>query len=151
MLAAASLAFRDILSPPFRGVLLKSLALTLALLAVLWALVAWLLARLVTLPWEGLDTAFSVLTGVGLLVGLAFLVAPVTALFAGLFLDDIAEIAERTHYPDEPVGRPQPVVASLATSLRFLGAVILVNAIALPLVLVVGFGFFVFLLANGYL
>ena len=151
MLAAASLAFRDILSPPFRGVLLKSLALTLALLAVLWALVAWLLASVVTLPWEGLDTAFSVLTGVGLLVGLAFLVAPVTALFAGLFLDDIAEIVERTHYPDEPMGRSQPVLASFVTSLRFLGAVILVNAIALPLVLVVGFGFLVFLLANGYL
>jgi CysZ protein len=151
MIEAAALALRDILSPPFRGVLLKSLALTLALLAGLWLLLEWLLSAWVTLPWEWLDTAFSILSGVGLVVGLGFLVAPVTALFAGLFLDDIAETVERTHYPDDPVGRPLPLARAIATAVKFLGVVLLVNAVALPLVLFVGFGVAIFLIANAYL
>lgn len=151
MFDAAVRAFGDILSPAFRNVLVKSLALTVGLLAALWLILQWLLSSWVALPWAWLDTAFSVLSGVGLLVGLAFLVAPVTALFAGIFLDDIAEVVERMHYAGEPVGRALPVGRSVATSLRFLGLVLVVNAIALPLILVVGFGFLIFLLANAYL
>jgi CysZ protein len=151
MLDAAALALRDILSPPFRGVLLKSLALTIVLLAALWALLQWLIAEWVVIPWPWLDTAISILSGIGLIVGLAFLVAPVTAAFAGLFLDDIAEMVERTHYPTDPVGQPLPFERAIVTAARSLGVVLLVNAIALPLVLLVGFGFLVFLLANAYL
>jgi CysZ protein len=150
MLRAADLALRDILSPPFRGVLVKSLAWTIGLLVALWLALEWLIAHFVTTPWPWLDAALNVMTGVGLLVGLGFLVAPVAALFAGFFLDDIAEAVERTHYPDDPVGRPLPFGRSIGTSLRFLGVVLLVNAIALPLVLVLGFGVLIFLV-NAYL
>jgi CysZ protein len=151
MIQAATLALRDIFSPPFRGVLAKSLAITIALLASLWLALQWLLSSWVTLPWPWVDTAISVLTGVGLLVGLAFLIAPVTALFAGLFLDQVAEVVERTHYTADTVGTPLPIGRSLITSLRFLGVVVAVNAVALPLVLIVGFGFLIFLVANAYL
>lgn len=151
MLDAASLALREILSPPFRGVLLKSLALTIGLLTALWILLERLISGWVVIPWEWLDTAFSVLTGIGLVIGLGFLVAPVTALFAGLFLDDIAELVETTHYPADPVGRSLPIVRSLATSVKFLAVVLAVNAVALPLVLILGFGVFIFLAANAYL
>ncbi len=151
MLASASLALRDIFSPPFRGVLMKSLALTVALLIALWLLLQWLLAGWLVAPWPWLATAFAILTGIGLVIGLGFLVAPVTALFAGLFLDDVAEVVERTHYAADPLGRPLPFARSIVTSLRFLGLVLIVNAIALPLVLVVGFGFLIFLAANAYL
>jgi CysZ protein len=151
MLDAAALALRDILSPPFREVLWKSLALTIGLLAVLWIVLEGVLAYFVTLPYGWLDTTFSILTGIGLVIGLGFLVAPVTAAFAGLFLDDIAEVVERTHYPAEPAGRAVPLGRSLVLSVKFLGAVLAVNAVALPLVLFVGFGFVVFLVANAYL
>ncbi len=151
MLDAASLALRDILSPPFRGVLLKSLALTIGLLVALGAALEWLLAAWVTLPWHWADTAFSILAGIALLVGLGFLIAPVTALFAGLFLDEIAEVVERTHYSHDPVGRPLPIGRALATGAKFLGIVLLVNAVALPLVVLLGFGVLIFLVANGYL
>jgi len=151
MLDAAALALRDIRSPPFRSALLKSLALTIGLLVALWLLLQWLLARYVTAPWEWLEVALSILTGLGLLVGLAFLVAPVTALIAGLFLDHISEIVERTHYPADPPGKALPIGQSIATSLRFFGVVVLVNAFALPLVLLIGFGFIIFLTANAYL
>jgi CysZ protein len=151
MLQSAALALRDLFSPPFRGVLFKSLALTLALLVALWMALQWLLASQVVLPWPWLDTALTIVTGVGLVLVLGFLVAPVTALFAGLFLDDVADVVERTHYASDPPGRALPLPRSLATSLRFLGIVLLVNAFALPLVLVVGFGFLIFLVANAYL
>jgi CysZ protein len=151
MLSAASLALEDILSPPFRGVLGKALGLTLLLLAILWLALEWLLASWVATSWPWLNTAFEVLGGIGLVLGLGFLVAPVAALFAGLFVDDIAEAVERMHYPSDVPGRPLPFGNSLLTSLRFLGIVLLVNALALPLVLFVGFGVFIFLFANAYL
>jgi CysZ protein len=151
MLDAAFLAFREILSPPFRGVLVKSLALTIGLLVALWILLERFLSTWVEIPWPWLDTAFSIRTGIGLVIGLGFLVAPVAALFAGLFLDDIAELVERTHYPADPVGTPLPMPRAIATAVKFLGVVLLVNAVALPLVLLVGFGFLIFLAANAYL
>ncbi len=151
MLRAASLALEDILSPPFRGVLGKALGLTLLLLAILWLALEWLLASWVATSWPWLNTIFEILAGIGLVIGLGFLVAPVAALFAGLFVDDIAEAVERTHYPSDAPGRPLPFGNSLLTSLRFLGIVLLVNAFALPLVLFVGFGVLIFLFANAYL
>ena len=151
MVEAAALALRDILSPPFRGVLLKSLALTLALLAALWLALLWLLTAYLDFPYPWFEAGVSVLTGIGLVIGLGFLVAPVTALFAGVFLDDIAEVVERTHYPHDPPGRALPLARSLLTGASALLLVLLVNAIALPLVLFVGFGLLIFLCANAYL
>lgn len=151
LLSAAALALRDILSPPFRALLLKSLALTLGLLAVLWLAIEWLVAHFVATPWPWLDTALDVLTGIGMIVACGFLVAPVAACTAGFFLDRAAEIVEAEHYAGDLPGRAQPFVASLVTSVRFLGVVLLVNAAALPLVFALGFGFLIFLFANGYL
>ena len=151
MIEAAVLAVRDILSPPFRGVLMKALALTLALLVALWLTLEWLFAHYVVTPWHWLDATLDIMTGVGLLVGLGFLVAPVAALFAGIFLDDVAEVVELTHYPTDPPGRPQPLLTGIVTAAKFLLLVLLVNAVALPLVLILGFGFLIFLAANAYL
>jgi CysZ protein len=151
MIEAVALALRDILSPPFRGVLYKSLALTIGLLVALWVLIERLVSVWVETPWTWLDITLNIVTGVGLIVGLGFLVAPVAALFAGLFLDDIAELVESEHYPADPIGRPLPLARALWTSVKFLAVVLLVNALALPLVLILGFGVLIFLAANAYL
>ena len=151
MIAAALTAFREMFSPPFRRVFWKAIGLTLALLAVLLIAAEVALTTLLVLPYPWLETGIALLSGLSLVVGLAFLVAPVTALFAGLFLDEIAEMVERTHYPADPPGRALPLLASVLTTLRFTGVVALVNLVALPLVFLLGFGFLVFFLANGYL
>lgn len=151
MIEAAALALRDVLSPPFRTVLLKSLGLTIAALLLIWLALQWLFARWVELPYSWADTGASVLAGIVLLVALGFLVAPVTALVAGIFLDEAAEAVERIHYSHQPLGQALPLPRSLATAVRFFGLVLLVNAVALPLVLIVGFGFLIFLIANAYL
>jgi CysZ protein len=152
MLAAASQAFADILTPPFRSVLLKSLAMTIGLLVVLWlglqgAAVYWIDVE--AYPW--IDTVLAILTGVGFFVGLGFLVAPITSLLAGLFADEVAEVVERTHYPADPPGRSLPFAASLVTTLKFTGVVILGNIVALLLLLVPGVNIAAFFLVNGYL
>jgi CysZ protein len=151
MIAAALTAFREMFSPPFRRVFWKAIGLTLALLAVLWIAAQVALTTLLVLPYPWLETGIALLSGLGLVVGLAFLIAPVTSLFAGLFLDEIAGVVERTRYPADPPGRALPLTTSVLTTLRFTGVVVLVNLLALPLVLLLGFGFVVFFLANGYL
>lgn len=151
MLAAATRAFNQIFTPPFRAVMWKAIGLTLLLLAGLWAALQGLFNYFVVVPWPGVETAISILTGLGLLVGLGFAIAPVTSLFAGLFLDDIAELVEATDYPQDPPGQAMPVMTSILTSVRFFGVVLLVNLFALPLVLFLGFGYVIFFVANGYL
>lgn len=151
MLADAARAFADLFSPPFRSVLWKAVGLTLALLVALWIGLQALVLHFLVLPFPWLETAATILSGIGLLFGLAFLVAPATSLFAGLFLDEVAEVVEHTHYPSEPAGRSLPLFRSLATTLQFGAVVILVNLVALPLVLALGLGILVFFVANGYL
>lgn len=150
MLAAAFTALADILTPPFRAVLLKSLALTIGLLVVLWIGLEAATAYFIDLPY-GLDTALTILTGVGLFVGLGFLVAPITSLLAGLFLDEIAEVVERTRYPNDPPGRAAPMAQALWETLKFTGVVLLGNLLALLLLLVPGVNIAAFFLVNGYL
>src|SRR5690606_15236783 len=105
----------------------------------------------VSLPYAWMSTALSVLVGAGFLVGLVYLLAPVSSLVAGLFLDEVAEAVERERYPQAPVGRSVPVGRSIWLAVRFTLLVILVNAAALLLLLVPGLSAVAFLLANGYL
>lgn len=151
MIAAASRALSQILSPPFRGVLLRSVGLTLAMLAFVWAVVYGTFTRFVVIETPWIQTLVDVLTGVGLLIGLGFLVAPVTSLFAGLFLDEIAEEVERVHYAADPPGRPMALLPSVLSAIRFTVLVVAVNAIVLLLVLLPGVNVLLFLVANAYL
>ncbi len=151
MIESAILATRQILSPPFRAVLWKSIGLTVALLVAVWIGLQALLAYFLVLPFPWLETAISVLSGLGLVVGLAFLVAPVTALFAGLFLDEIAALVEADVEPSGQRGVSLPVVEGILVSIRFFGIVVLVNLIALPMVLFLGSGVIIFFVANAYL
>ena len=151
MIAAARMALREILSPEFRSVFWKSLALTIGLLATLWILLTRVLSYFVEVPWPWADTGFTIVAAIVLLVVMGFLVAPVTSLFAGLFLDDIAELVERERYPADTPGEAMPIGRSLATTAKFTIVVLAVNLVALPLVLFLGFGFIVFVVANAYL
>lgn len=151
MLSSAIAAFSDILTPPFRAVLWKSLALTVGLLVLIWLGLQSLAGWLIDSPYPWLDTSLTVLTGIGVFVGLGFLVAPVMSLFAGLFLDEVAELVERTRYPDDPPGRSQPLGVALKETLVFVGVVIVGNLVALLLLLVPGVNVVAFVVVNGYL
>ncbi len=151
MFQSASLALAQILSPPFRSVLWRSLGLTIAMLAAVWAVVYGTFTHLVVIPWDWVQTLVDVVTGIGLVVGLGFLIAPVASMFAGLFLDDVAEAVEGTHYPQDPPGRAVPLGQSILAALRFTALVVAVNLLVFLLVLLPGINVFAFFLANGYL
>jgi CysZ protein len=144
-------AFAQIFTPPFRAVLLKSLALTIGLLVLVWFGLDRLAVSFIGVGPIWLSTALAVLAGLGILVGLAFLIAPITSLTAGFFLDDIALIVEREIDPTGPHGRPASYFAAALFSLRYAGLSIVVNLIALALLLAPGINIFAFLAANGYL
>ena len=151
MIEDALAALAQILSPPFRATLVKSLALTIGMLILVWFGLDRLVVAYVGFgpPW--LATALAVLAGLGLFIGLAFLIAPITSLVAGFFLDDIAFIVEREIDPDGPPGKPVPAGTAALFGLRFAGLSILVNLIALALLFAPGINLFAFLGANGYL
>jgi CysZ protein len=162
ILDAARLAAANLFAPEIRKVFWKVLGMTLLTLAALWlalrsAFIAfalpWLQGLLPDLPdWAGwLAFVLAVLAGIGLALALALLLSPVTALIAGLFLDDIAEVVERCDYPVDAPGKAMPIGLALASSLRFVGVVIIGNLIALLLLLVPGINLIAFFLVNGYL
>lgn len=162
IIQAATTALQRLFTPEYRTVFWKVLGLTLLLLIGLWVAVRqlfialawpWLAALLPGLPdWAGwLGIVAAIIAGLGLALVLAFLVAPVTALMAGLFLDDIAEIVEREDYPGEPVGTELPIGRAIVVSLKFLGIVIIGNIAALFLLLVPGVNLVAFFVINGYL
>jgi CysZ protein len=97
-----------------------------------------------------IEPVIALAAGAGLLLAFIVLAAPVTALFAGFFLDHIAALVERTHYPADTPGKPPPTAQSLLTSLRFALTVLFVNLLALPFLLF-GIGLLVMLVANAYL
>lgn len=162
ILEAASAGLTRLFTPEFRWVFLKTLGLTLLALIALWfglrELFEWLalpffIGLAPDLPsWaEWLGPLAAIAAGIVLALGLALLIAPISALIAGLFLDDVAEVVERTDYPRDTPGRAVPALRALILSLKFLGVVILGNIVALFLLLVPGINIAAFFLVNGYL
>lgn len=151
MLQSATAALPQVFSPPFRSVLWKVLGLTLVFLALAWLGLDRLIVSYIAVPYPWLATTLSVLTGVGLFAGLAFLVAPVSSLVAGFFLDELAEEAERASDPQSPVGRALPAGRAVWLAARFALVSLLVNMLALMLLLVPGVNLVAFLAANAYL
>ncbi len=150
MTSAFFKALGDLLSAEFRSVLLKAVGLTLALFIALLVAVEIILSVLTLVPWPWAETVLAIGTGLLLVVAFFFLMAPVTAIFAGLFLDDIAQRVEARHYPQDVRGTPLAVARSLVIALQFAAVVLAVNLAILPLVFT-GIGAAVLIAANAYL
>ena len=162
ILDAARAAAANLFTAEFRAVFFKTLGLTLLALAGLWfglketfdwLALPWIDALMPGLPsWAGwLSFVTAIAAGIGLALVLALLIAPVTAIVAGLFLDDAAETVERVAYQQDPPGRAVPVIPALVMSLKFLFVVILGNLFALLLLLIPGINIGAFFIVNGYL
>jgi len=156
LIQAAFAAARQVFSPALRRILWKSIGLTIALLALLWLA----LTRLVSYYLEGhplsasypsLDGYAEFLTGFGLLVALVYLLPAVSAVVAGYFLDDVAEVVEARGFPEDPPGRALPLGRSILYGLRFAGLSIVINLAALMVFLIPGVNISVFFIANAYL
>jgi len=150
MITASFKALGDLLSPEFRSVLFKAVGLTLLLFIAVLVAVEVIISMLTLVPWPWAETVLAIGTGLALVVAFFFLMAPVTAIFAGLFLDDIALRVEARHYPQDPRGTPLTAARSIAIALQFAAVVLAVNLAILPLVFT-GIGAAVLVAANAYL
>lgn len=144
----------------FRRVVLLGVALTLALLVAVYALmlvaIQWLVPETTTLPLlgpvGGLDTLLSFGSILLMLLASVFLMVPVASAFTGLFLEDVVDAVEDRHFPTLPDARPQRLSEGLIGAVNFFGIALAANLIALflwpfagPLVPVL------FWSVNGYL
>lgn len=155
MIEAALASVRQIFTPKFRTVLIKTMALTLALLALVWVglekLVVAALALPIAAPYPWLTAILSFIGGIGLFIGLAFLITPVSFLVAGFFFDELAEDVERELDPNEAPGRALPLGQATWLAVEFAAVALIVNLIALLLLLAPGVNAVAFFGANAYL
>ncbi|MGA2637575.1 sulfate transporter family protein [Methylocella sp.] len=154
MFDAALAAAAQIFTPPFRKVLFKTLALTLALLALAWVglekLLVAALALPIAAPYPFVTAILSFVGGVGLVIGLAFLVTPVSFLVAGFFFDELAEHVEIELDP-AGAGRAMPLGDAAWVAVQFAALALAVNLVALLLLFVPGVNALAFFGANAYL
>lgn len=154
IIEAARLAFSQLFAAEFRPVLWKSLGLTLLLFFASWILLDGAISTFVAPMlggWPWVLTAIVWMMGVGLFIGAGFLLAPVSAIFAGLFLDDVAQNVEENSYPKDGPGTPVPIGEALVMTIKFTLVIIAANFFALMLVLIPGVNFAAFFVVNGYL
>jgi len=135
MLNAFSRALGQLTDPRILRILGVVVLLSIASFLASWFGIGWLLTstRLVDIAW--LDTAIDVLGGLATLL-LTWLLFPLVAsAFVALFLDRIAVAVEARYYPDLPPSPGIPWWQGLLCSLRFLGLVLVMNVLLLPLLL----------------
>ncbi|TQS74070.1 hypothetical protein ERN12_08460 [Rhodobacteraceae bacterium] len=161
ILSSVMRGFEDLTRPGALKILALGVALAIGLLAAATAVFGWLAALIVpdsfTLPFTHMqitwadDVASIAAVGV-MLVMSVFLMIPVAAAFTGLFLEDVAGMVEKTHYPSLPEIRAFTLAETIADSLRFLGLVIVANLVAFVIYFfIIPLAPFLFFGLNGYL
>jgi CysZ protein len=166
MLDAAVKALSQILSPPMRSILWRSIGLALVMVTVLAIGLQRLLSWLATsgegwaeamlgpgfqTPLNVLAWILSIAAGLGVVFGGILLMPAITSLIASVFVDDVAEHVEHEHYRAERPGVALPLGLALREGTKTAAMTILVYLIALPFVFLAGAGFLVFFIATAWL
>ncbi len=152
MRSALSKTLRQMFSRPFAWVLIRAIGLTLALFAALFWAASHMLGALLQFDWHWLNMGLSILAQMGLVIAFVFLLLPVATLFAGFFVESIADAVEARHYPDTPAPHPLGWLTSLSTALIFFAVMVGLNLILLPFYLFLpGLNVILFLIVNAYL
>jgi CysZ protein len=166
MIDAAVKALTQMLSPPMRSILWRSIALALVLITVLaiglQRLLSWFAtsgegwAEAMLGPgWHTSLNAFawvvSIAAGLGVVLGGIFLMPAISSLVASFFVDDVGDLVEREYYPAEEPGMALPLSIAMTEGIKTALLTIVVYLVALPFVLVAGAGFLVFFIATAWL
>jgi CysZ protein len=166
MLDAAVSALSQILSPPMRSILWRSIGMALVLVVVLAIGLQRLLSFLATAgegwleallgpgfqaPLNILAWIVSIAAGLGIVLGAIFLMPAITSLVASIFVDEVADHVEREHYPAERPGVALPLGVAMTEGVKTALLTILVYVIVLPFVFFAGLGFLVFFIATAWL
>lgn len=159
---AAYRALQRLITPQYRIMILKALGITFVVLAILWLGMRqlfisyfwpWIADFFPGLPsWAGwIGLGMLIIFNIGLAMLMAFLIAPITAMIGGFFIDSAAEIIEKEDYPNEPVGHTLSFSRSLILSLKFVLLSLFGNGIAFILFFIPGINFIAFYVINGFL
>jgi uncharacterized protein involved in cysteine biosynthesis len=166
MLDAAVKALSQILSPPMRSILWRSIGLALVLIAVLAVALQRLLSWLATsgevwaeaflgpsfqTPLDILAWIISIAAGLGVVFGAVVLMPAVTSLVTSVFVDEVADRVEREHYPAERSGVALPFGVAMTEGIKTALLTVLVYLLALPFIFVAGAGVIVFFIATAWL
>jgi CysZ protein len=166
MLDAAVKALSQMLSPSMRSILWRSIGVALVLITVLaiglQRLLSWFatsgevwLEGLLGPGWhstlDALAWIVSIAAGFGVVFGGIFLMPAITSLVASLFVDDVADLVEREHYPAERPGTALPFNQAIYEGIKTSLLTIVVYLVALPFVLLAGAGFLIFFVAAAWL
>ena len=166
MFDAAIKALQQMVSPPFRSVLIKSVLLALVMIVLigvgLHKGLSWLtqsgsvwaegsLGAGAHNPLSWIVWIVSIATSLGIIVGGVFLMPAVTAFVGSFFVDEIAEQVERGYYPQDPAGKALPVMRAAVEGLKIALISVAVYLVALPFVLFAGLGLFILFFASAYL
>lgn len=166
MLDAAAKALSQMLSPPMRSILWRSIGLALVLIIVLaiglQRLLSWfatygerwaeaLLGPSFHTPLDILAWILSIAAGFGVVFGGIMLMPAITSLVASIFVDDVAEHVERAYYPGERPGQALPFALAMMEGIKTALLTLLVYLLALPFVFVAGAGFLAFFIATAWL
>ena len=166
MIDAAVKALSQMFTQPLRRVLLKAVGLALLMIVIIGIGLQRVFAALAEngatwaeqtsgiaphTAWATLAWVLSILAGLGIVTGALFLMPAVTAFVGSFFVDEVAEVVERAHYPAEPAGRALPLFRALIEGVKFALLALAVYLCALPFLLLAGLGVIILFLANAYL
>ncbi len=166
MLNDAAKALSQMVSPPLRAVLWKSIALALALIIVIAVGLDWAIIRLVgalsawvqsglgspaQLPVNAIAWLLSIAAALGIIAGSVLLMPAVTAFVASFFGDEIATEVERASYPQDPPGVALPLPRAILEGGKTALLAIVVYLCAIAFLLFAGAGAVIFFLATAWL
>jgi len=166
MISGYLLALAQLDDPKMRGIVWMSLGLAVVVFVLMWFVAGWALTEVpwgeVPLigwlvgwmgDWFGWIAAFA-FGGTVLLATFVLFPAVMTGL-AGIFLDRVVDVVEARHYPDHVPARKIGMGEAIASSLKFILMMIVVNIVALPvygILLFTAIGpLILYYLINGYL
>jgi uncharacterized protein involved in cysteine biosynthesis len=155
VIRAFELAIGQLGDPKLRAVLWQSLALSLLLQIAMAALAWWGLQRYANFDIGWVDGLIRWLGGAAVVV-LALMLFPASfGIVISVFIERIADIVEREHYPQLGPARGIPIWTGIWTGLVFLVAVVVLNLVMLPFyivaIFVAGLGAVLFYGINGWL
>ena len=151
MFASLGRTARLIFDPALMGIAAKALLLTILLFAGALALGEYALSLLPVLGSPAVNRALELLAPLLFLFGGVVLGPPVAALFASLFLDQVAARIEARDYPGA-AARPASFAITLRAGLKLAALIVGVDLVLLPVEIgLPGLGQLLGLAANGWL
>ncbi len=151
MIAAFSTGFAQLSDPAARRVIWLGLFASLAVFAVLWTAIGFLLANTALIAWGWLETLADLLGWLATGIFSWFLFPAVISAVILFMLDDIAKAVEARHYPHLPPAQGAPLAQTVVDAAKFLFVAVLLNLVLLVFLFVPPLFPFVFYGMNGYL